>query len=784
MNAPAFTDTHTGLTTDAILSKPKNTIRRQKSVLILLLETIAHQVESLFFLLLIISGVLSYFLQDYTEAIIFIGIATINTILGCVQEFRSAHAAQALQSLIAHNVTVIRDGTEQDIDFETLVEGDIVLLAPGDVAAADMYIREATDVFADESIRTGESAPVEIKNGDYLYAGVSIASGSAIGQVTSVGKENSLVSYGKAVEAVKKGNSFELFIARISKVLLISVIACLIVTGAHSYFAGGLYSFGDFILYAISMLVGVVPESLPLIITVILMREALFLANQKVLIKRLRALQELGSLRYLFTDKTGTLTQNNIRVVEIDEAADFAAAATMICNACYEHTPLDKTFDAAISASLGITPHQSIPVTVTPFKTDVGFAVYTFADRQIIRGQFNAVYGATKSLAPEDLVSKYNEAEKKGLRVIAIASRTGTAGPYTYNGFFAFEDPLKPDAVALYEELRAIDVPIVIMTGDSPVVGEYIAQKLDHTLSAQNVCSLEAMSLSQLSDLQVRQMRVYSRCHPDSKLSIIERYRTFGTIGFIGDGINDALALKAADVGIVVNNASDVARQSADILLFEKSLKPIITAIRMSRRMYTHIMTYLLCTLAGNIGTLFSLTVFSLFTHNLPMLPIQILLNNLLTDAPLLLLTGDTLEDDVENKRPHFTPKNVFLTIVLFATISSFFDFAYFIIFKQAPLPLYRTGWFVFSVFAELTLVFSLRSNKSIFKAPPIYKPLLYVIALCAAVTVALPYVSFTQEAFGLVAIPLWMMGTMVGIMAVYVVINEIVKKARGGVVH
>lgn len=784
MNAPILTDIHTGLTTDTVAREPKNAVQRRKSSFILLIETFIHQVASLFFLLLVISGVLSFFLHDYTEAIIFIGIALINTVLGTAQEFRSAHAAQALQSLIAHEVTVVRDGSQQDIGYEDLVEGDIVLLAPGDVAAADLYIRTATDVLADESVRTGETVPVEKKEGDVLYAGVSIASGSAVAQVTAVGKQNSLVAYSKEVEMVKKGNSFDLFIARIGKILLVAVLACLLVTGVHAYFSGTAYNLSDFILYAISMLVGVVPESLPLIITLILMHEALLLAGDKVLIKRLRALQELGSLRYLFTDKTGTLTQNNIHVVETDEGPDFVKTATLLCNACYEHTPLDKTFDAAIAASLGVTPHQSIPVTVTPFRTEIGYVIYTFQDNQVIRGQFRAVYDATRNAPAPELLAKYGAAESQGLRVIALASRSDSSQPYTYNGFFAFEDPLKPDAIELYQECQDIGVPIIIMTGDSPVVGTYIAQKLDNSLTAQNVCSLQETSLDTLSDRQLMQMRIYSRCHPEHKLSIIDRYKPFGTIGFIGDGINDALALKAADVGIVVNNASDVARQSADMLLFEKSLEPVIKAIRMSRRMYTHIMTYLLCTLAGNIGTLFSLTVFSLFTHNLPMLPIQILLNNLLTDAPLLLLSADNLDDDVETRRPRFTPRNVFTTIVLFAALSSVFDFAYFIIFRNAPLPLYRTGWFVFSVFAELVLVFTLRSNKQLHEAPPVYRPLLWTIIACAVVSVAMPYLSFMQHAFTLVAIPLHMLSLILTMTVIYIAANEYLKKLRGGVVR
>ncbi len=783
MSTLVDTDIHTGLTTDYISRQPKNKIAQKKSNLLLLLETTGHQVESLFFLLLIISGVLSYFLHNYTEAAIFIAIAVVNTVLGCIQEFRAAHEALALQTLIAHTVTVIRDGVQQDIDYESLVQGDIMLLAPGDVAAADMRIREARDLFADESVRTGESVPIELSVGGIVYSGVSIASGTAIAQVTSVGKENSLVAYGEAVDSVKKGNSFDIFVGRISKALLMAVLACLVVTAVHAYIAGSAYSISEFMLYAVSMLVGVVPESLPLIITVILMREALFLANEKVLIKRLRALQELGSLEYLFTDKTGTLTENNIHVVETDEGEAFCETATTVCNACYERTPLDKTFDAAIAASLNIPANHTIDVTVAPFTTAKGYATYAFKDKTIIRGQFHAVYAATGQAVPEAMEEKYNAAESQGLRVIALATKEG-AGPFVYNGFFAFEDPLKADAIELYNEAHSIQVPIVIMTGDSAVVGEYIAKKLNPELSSDNVMSLDQENVETATVARLQQMRVYSRCHPEHKLSIIERYRSFGTVGFIGDGINDALALKAADIGIVVNNASDVARQSADMLLFEKSLQPIITAIRMSRRMYAHIMTYLVCTLVGNIGTLFSLTVFSLFTHNLPMLPIQILLNNLLTDAPLLLLTSDTLEEDVERTRPHFTPRSAFTAIVIFAAMSSLFDFAYFIIFRNTPLPLYRTGWFVFSVFAELVLVFSLRSNKSIRLSPKMSKTLLYAILSCAAVTVVMPYVPFLQEAFSLRPMPLWMIGIMGSMLVLYVGANELVKKLRGGVIR
>lgn len=339
-----------------------------------------------------------------------------------------------------------------------------------------------------------------------------------------------------------------------------------------------------------------------------------------------------------------------------------------------------------------------------------------------------------------------------------------------------FEDPLKSDAAESYKNTEELGIKVKILTGDSALVAEYVARKLDPKFSDNEVCDLDIQKANTLTDEDIHRDRLYARCHPDDKLALIDRHLAEGTVGFLGEGINDALALRRADVGIVVSNASDVARQSADIILLEKSLNPISVAIKQSRRVFEHIITYLLCTLTGNIGTLFSLTIISLWWKDIPMLPIQILLNNLLTDVPLMLLMSDALTPSVLAHPLHQNPRKMIKIIALFAFISTIYDLTYFMIFQNSEVSTVQTGWFVLSVIAELVLVLSLRSTLSIFKAPKMKLPLALTLCVCACLAIVLPFIPYVNKIFHFVPLPFSTIGYILGTGVLYLIINEIVK--------
>lgn len=824
-----LTDLQTGLSSEYVHAHASAKKSRQAGDIAMAWSVLVAQIRSIFFVLLFVSAALSFYLGNNTDAWIFIILNAINVILGFVQEFKASKASRTLEKMVKHTVTVIRDGKHMSVESDEVIKGDIVLLVPGNVLVADMVARASADAFIDESVRTGESAPRAISDGDAIYAGTNMVGGTLAAQVTAAGEESSLIKYGQKLKAVHKDNNFARFIKNVSVYILFITLACLALIAIVAVAIEHKYTSTSFILFAISMLVGVVPESLSLIITLMLTREALILSREGVIVKNLTALQQLGSIKYLLTDKTGTLTENSIRLVDVFESKstfiqgaknDIRAILSQVSSAEYERTPMDAAFDDALRTMMtsqisGDTPIYALvpkkPV-MTPFSNKLGYASFDFGDIVVRRGRFQEVLAGSTGLTDAEkaqLTDIYTEYESKGLRVLAFASAPvlrdpmgervdqkqassvaahasggmrSPSGPsmfFTFNGLAVFEDPLKVDASHSYLATEGLGIRVKILTGDSVLVSKYVAHKLDKKFDEKNVEELGMHAVQEYSETQIQEDRVYARCLPEQKLELIDRHIAHGAVGFMGEGINDALALKRADVGIAVTNASDVARQSADILLTEKSLNPVIRAIQLSRRAYAHISTYLVCTLTGNVGTLISLTLVAMFWTDLPMLPIQILLNNLLTDVPLILLVADRLSKDEYSKPVAHSARDFFKKVFIFGFISSVFDMVYFYMFKDHPIEVLRTGWFLFSVLAELALVFSLRSNLSIFRAPRLSRILGIALVSAAAAAFAFVYVPGLNSEFSLVPLALSNVGVIVGLLAVYVIANESYKALR-----
>jgi Mg2+-importing ATPase len=771
------TDIGTGLTRAQVARAEKNIPAHHVSDIELALQVLARQFFSFFFALLIVSGVLSLVLHQTVDSIIFFSIACINAIIGFFQEFRASKSTQALEKLITHTVTVRRDGQLQKISSYDVVFGDIVIGEPGDVIVADMIVRESRDLFIDESVRTGETLPKSFNEGENLFAGASIVQGNLIGEVIAVGKQSSILMYADKIAKVAKNNNFEQFIQSVSKYILVLTTICLALVFVLNVLVAHSILVSEYVLYGISMLVGVVPESLPLVVTIILTREALSLARSNVIIKKLSALQNLGSMNYLFTDKTGTITENNLKVSRVVDMNSLDTILDTVSQGSYERTPMDAVFDQAIDGYLkgrGRALQKPQDLKLSPFQIARGFSAYTLSDgTEIIRGQYSRIcISCDKTDA--GFQAECLDAEQQGLRVIAFARKEAGDHVYCLSGAIFFEDPLKNDASHLYRSLKELNVDVKIVTGDSVAVAEYVGHKLDDKIDNKSVFSMDYWR--SVGTDAIENYSVYARCKPEQKSELIDEHLDHGVVGFVGEGINDALALKRADIGFVVNNASDVARQSGDVILLEKSLSPIISAVIMSRKAFAHIRTYLLCTLAGNIGTLISLTAVVLVWQQIPMLPIQILLNNLLTDVPLMFLIADTVSSEVIKNPIRDQARKFFKYIVVFALVSSVFDFIFFFAFQGYDIALLRTGWFVFSVIAELTLVFSLRSEISFFKAPKISKVLLSVLGICYVVAIGLPYMGF-GSLFHLVPLSLVQLGILIGITIVYFGVNEGIKK-------
>lgn len=776
-----FTNLKTGLTHAYVQEHAVRRTSREWLVPVrLLAEAFIHQCFSLFFILLVVSGGLSYSLGAKTDAYIFWGITLINLLLGWAQEYKASKAGKALEEHIQHTVTTRRDGVLQEIDGNQLIAGDLIYLKPGDVIVADIQVRIAKEAAVDESMRTGETFPIVVKKEVLLYAGSHVVSGTIVAQVVSAPQESSLMQYAHKIDTVKKNNDFSIFLRRVSFGTFLVVALCLVVIGLVSVYWRGEYSWNEFALFAVSMLVGVVPESLPLIVTLILSHTALQLTKEKVIVKHLPSLQVLGSIRFFLTDKTGTLTENALRVAQVIDEDSLTQTALRIAQSSYDRTPMDHAFDGAIQdffqkKSQSSSAHQEESSELKPFRHELGYASFLFSDQVIIRGQFQQVLDVCRHnpMQKEALLALYQQWESKGLRVIALAQKKGKAANFLFSGCLAFEDPLKADAKTSYTHLERLGLSIKVLTGDSARVAAYVVNKLRRGRSRARVFACDVQSLETVAPRTYVQTNVFSRCKPEEKMTILNAYVDKGGVGFLGEGMNDALALKRADVGIVVNNACDIARQSADIILMEKGLHPILQAVRLSRTAYAHVFLYLVCTLAGNIGTLFSLSIVALVSSHLPMLPVQILLNNLLTDVPLLLLMTDRLDPHVSEKPIKHQLSQFFHTIIIFGALSSGFDLVYFFLFRSTELATFRTGWLVFSVLCELTLVISLRTKQLAWRGTRPSAPLTIGLILCALVACFLPYTPGIRELFALHPLPVTQFLGIMGLTLLYIVANE-----------
>ncbi|MEI7709539.1 MAG: HAD-IC family P-type ATPase [bacterium] len=741
----------------------------------LIISTLWVQVSSLFFVLLAVSASVSFFLGEKTDGIIISIILFINVTLGFFQEFKASKASEQLMHLVKNKVYVLREGMLVQVLVDDLVLGDVVHMVAGSIAPVDMEVIESDDASVDDSMRTGETLPKEIHMGDELFAGTIISSGKVIGQVTALRAQSSVAQYRSKLESVKKWSSFSVFTERVIKYIFIISILVLILAMVLLVFVMGKYKPVHFLIFAIAMLIGVVPEVLPLISTIILTRESLVLAKDKVIVKRLSSLEGLGAVKFLLTDKTGTITENKLKVAAVSDLNDFWEASNAISEGEYERSPMDSAYDDALNVSIGKIKTGKKKITnFVPFKNEVGYEVFTLEDgEKVARGQIGKVLMLC-SKAHVSIKTAALAYETKGMRVIAVAK--GLAGVFEFSGFVAFHDPIKTSATETFKIAHERGIGIKILTGDSLAVSENVAEELGLIKHPDNIISLDITKIIDLSDRQLLRAVVFAKCTPENKLELIDRYLKIGPVAFLGDGINDALALKRADIGIAVENAADIAKESADIILLEKDLTPVLKSVSTGRRALRNMLTYIIYTLSGNAGTFFSLLLASFFYPVLPMLPIQILLNNLLTDFPLMLIMTDNPDDYALRHVPHFEPVNLLKRVFVFGIISSFFDFVYFQTFKHASIAEFQTGWFVLSVLAELVLILSIRSSRPLFRSPSLSVPLATGIALMAISPFIFVYTGFLSKIFQFTTLPLQTIAIIFGITIIYITSNEVAK--------
>jgi Mg2+-importing ATPase len=539
--------------------------------------------------------------------------------------------------------------------------------------------------------------------------------------------------------------------------------------------------------------VSVVPEALPVVTTVSLSRGALRMAQHDVVVKRLTAIEDIGSIEVLCSDKTGTLTENTLTVTGFSPGAhpDLLRYATLTIAETGEMT---EPFDIAIADATGTDHRWEVQrLTELPFdprrRRNAVLARTPDGTVLVVRGApEEIILRSQPGTDREALETWLSDRGRAGERTIAFAVRTmprGTTGidpadeqDLMFLGALAFTDPIKSSAFLAVENARKIGVHLKIVTGDSPEVAGAVGVRIgliDDPARVMAGSALMALSPEE-REQAVTGHSVFARVTPEQKYEIVRVLQQTRTVGFLGEGINDAPALKLAGVSLVVDSAADIAREAADIILLQKDLEVIIEGIQCGREVFANTVKYLKATLSSNFGNFYAVAVASLFIAFLPMLPIQILLVNLLSDFPMISIATDTV-DAAELGRPrHYDLKEIVLIAILLGVVSTVFDFAFFAIFVGDGEQVLQTCWFIGSILTELVFLFSIRTRMPFFQAS---RPSGYVIVLtgvAAAATILLPYTTFGQEVFRFVPPPAGSLAIILGLVAAFFITAELVK--------
>ena len=771
--------------------------------------------------LLIVACVVSIAVGDQVDAGIILLIVIVSAGLGFVQEARSEGAVGALRARLALQATVIRDGTERDIPARELVRGDVVVLNAGDIVPADGQVLEANHFYVDESALTGESAPAlkaaregeldpakEADRDAVVYFGTSVVSGFGMAELTATGSRTAYGLIARRLLERAPRNDFERGVRSFG--LLISRVILLLVVGVFAVDVALQRPLIESLLFAIALAVGLTPELLPAIVTINLSRGAQALARRGVLVKRLPAIQNLGSMTVLCTDKTGTLTEGRLtfeRALHADGSDAPDALGLAWLNSHFETgftNPLDVAVIATGAGPADLADYRKLAELPFDFERRCLGILVARPDGSsllISKGSPEAILERSVSVRSADGMIPLDKpqraaiegliavAAERGDRAIGVGSRAdlqgtqlepGMEAELVFEGLLLFSDPPKADIAATLTELAALGVALKVVTGDSEVVARAVAQQV----------GLEVKGV--LTGAQIRSMRpeafgaraqdatIFARVDPDQKLHVIRALQERGAVvGYLGDGINDAPPLHVADVGISVDNGTDVARAAADVVLLKPSLSAIAQGVREGRRTAANTVKYIRMGISSNFGNMLSMAGAALFLPFLPMLPSQILLNNLIYDASQTAIPSDNVDPETLAEPARWDIGGIERFMLVFGPISSIFDyltFGFLLRALNASETEFHTGWFVESLATQVLVIFAIRTRRSPFWHSRPSR--LLVAAAVSAVTVAilLP-LSPLASLLGFTALPLQFWAALVTFVVAYLVIVEIVKR-------
>lgn len=779
-------------------------------------------------LLLTLAGV-SYFLGDIRAAIVIALMVLLAIGTAFLQEHRSNEAAARLRAMVKTTASVRRDAGGNgyvEVPIETLVPGDVVRLSAGDMIPADLRLLDTKDLFINQSALTGEAMPAEkfahpcgeeindpFDLPNVCFMGANVVSGFATGVVLRTGAHTFFGRLADEIAGRRVPTAFDQGISRFTWLM----IRFIIVMVPTVFLINGLtkHDWLEALLFAVAVAVGLTPEMLPMIVTVNLAKGAIAMSRAKVIVKRLNAIQNFGAMDVLCTDKTGTLTQDriilkrhlDIRGEESERVLRYAylnshfqsGLRNLLDVAVLEHVELHRIlkidqsfakvdeipFDFTRRRMSVIVSHgQDKHVLICKGAVEEIFAVCTRYEIDGTTGELDESHFAT---AKEEMVALNSD----GFRVVAVAYKELDTGQTTYSvadesgltllGYIAFLDPPKESAGAAIVALARKGVAVKILTGDNEVITRKICREVkveagEILLGAQ----LERMDDSELADAAER-TTVFAKLNPSQKERIVQALHRKGhVVGFLGDGINDSPALKVADVGISVDTAVDIAKESADIILLEKNLMVLQEGVTEGRKIFGNINKYIKMGASSNFGNMFSVLGASLFLPFLPMAPIQVLTNNLLYDFSQTAIPTDNVDEEYLAQPRHWDISNVFKFMVFIGPISSIFDYATYammlFVFDSWSNPsLFQTGWFVESLLTQTLIIHIIRTARIPFIESRASTPLIATTIIICCIGIALPF-TWAGTALGFTPLP-WLYWPLVfGMLVTYSILTHLVK--------
>ena len=813
-----FKSSLTGLTSDdakkRIIQYGANRLKPQKRAGAFAL--LISQFKSPIILILLFATGLSVFLHDPADALIILLIVLVSGLLGFWQEYSASNAVEKLLAIVQIKSAVIRDGNQLEISIEDIVPGDIIFLNAGDIVPGDCLLLESKDLFVDEAMLTGETFPVEkavsslaadtalAKRNNSVWMGTHVVSGSAKALVALTGKNT---EFGKVSERLKlkpPETEFERGIRRFGYFLGEVTIFLVVIIFAINVFLHRpvLESF----LFSLALAVGLTPQLLPAIISINLAHGAKKMAQKKVIVKRLTSIENFGSMNVICSDKTGTLTEGSVQVesaMDVNGEANEKVFLFAYLNAFYETgftNPIDQAILNYRKIDLsGYRKHDEIPydflrkrLSITVTQGDTHLMVTKGALDNILEvcSKAETKEGNIVDIASiKDKIQKhFEEFSNNGFRTLGIAYKNLPADKpinksdekdMTFIGFLTLFDPPKANIIDTIGRLKSLGVSLKIITGDNHLVAASISKKMG--LSDTRIIS--GPELRQMSDgallRSVGSVDVFAEVEPNQKERIIIALKKAGNVvGYMGDGINDASALHAADVGISVDTAADVAKDAADIVLLEKDLGVLVEGVREGRTTFANTLKYVFMATSANFGNMFSMAGVSLFIPFLPLLPKQILLTNLLTDFPEMTIATDSVDEQMIDYPRRWDIKAIRKFMITFGLVSSFFDYLTFgllLLVLHANEGQFRTGWFLESVISASMIVLVIRSRKPFFRSRP-GKYLLIATLSIAVITLFFPFTPF-GNIFGFSPLPLSTYLLLLLIVVLYILAAEITKR-------